>query len=153
MLINKITYSQDYDKSLKLRCLYFSAMALIGLLGFICYGLFVPNSSLSDHAQGFYLGAATGIFAGGLVMLWKTRRIMRNPETKRKARIEESDERQQLILSKAAMFAGLFTFFCGAAAIFVVLPFSTEAYYALIGMMALYVLSFVAANLWLGKHI
>ena len=153
MLINKITCSQDYDKSLQLRCLYFSAMVLIGLLGFLCYGLFVPNSSLSDHAQGFYLGAATGIFAGGLVMLWRTRRVMRNPDAKRKARIEESDERQQLILNKAAVFAGLFTFFCGAAAVFVVLPFSVEAYYALVGMMALYVLGFVAANLWLKRHI
>ena len=75
------------------------------------------------------------------------------PDAKRKARIEESDERQQLILNKAAVFAGLFTFFCSAAAVFVVLPFSTDAYYALVGMMALYVLSFVAANLWLRKHI
>ena len=153
MLINKITQSNDYDRSLKLRCAYFGAMVVIGLIGFICYGLFVPNSSLSDHAQGFYLGAATGIFASGLVLLWKTRRLMRDPEAKRRARIEEQDERRSLILNKACVFAGLFTFFCGAAALFVVLPFSMDAYYALLGIMVLYTLCLAASALWLSKRI
>ena len=153
MLMKAFTFSGDYDKTLKLRQLWCTAMVAVGLVGFICYGLFVPNSSLSDYAQGFYLGAATGIFASGLVLLWKTRRLMRDPEAKRRARIEETDERRSLILNKACVFAGLFTFFCGAAALFVVLPFSMDAYYALLGIMVLYTLGLAASALWLSKRI
>ena len=153
MLIKKATFSKDYDKSLKLRCLYFGAMVLIGLVGFVCYYLLVPGSSLSAYAQGFYLGAATGITAGGLVMLLRTLYVMKNPAAKRKARIEETDERQQLITMKAAMFAGMFTFFLAAGAVFVVLPFSAEAYYALICVMATYCLGFVGANFWLSRRV
>lgn len=153
MLIKTITHTGDFDRSLKLRCLYFGAMVLIGLLGFACYFLLVPGSALSDHAQGFYLGAATGIFAGGLVMLLRTLHLMRSPEAKRKARIEESDERQQLIFRRSAVFAGLFTFFLAAGALFVVLPFSMEAYYALLCVMAVYCLGFVCANCWLSKKL
>lgn len=153
MLIKRFMSGWDYDKTLKLRQLWCAAMVAVGLVGFICYALFVPNSSLSDHAQGFYLGAATGLFVGGLVLLWKTRRVMHNPEAKRKARIEETDERRSLILSKACVFAGLFTFFCGGAALFVVLPFSMEAYYALLAMMLLYTLGLVLSVFWLSKHI
>lgn len=153
MLMKYFAAGQDYDKTLKLRLLWCWAMVAVGLIGFICYGLFVPNSNLGDHAQGFYLGAATGIFASGLVLLWKTRRVMRNPEAKRRARIEESDERRTLILNKACVFAGLFTFFCGTAALFVVLPFSMEAYYALLSIMVLYVGGMAVSVLWLSKRI
>ena len=152
MLIQKITVEKDYDKALKLRHLWCIAMVVIGLVGFVCYGLLVPNSNLSSHAQGFYLGAATGIFAGGLVLLWKTRRIMGNPETKRKARIEELDERRAHILNKACAYAGLFTFFAAALGVFIVLPLSMDAYYALISVMAVYVLAFAGTNLWLRKR-
>ena len=153
MLINNITRSNDYDKALKLRCLYFGAMTLIGLIGFVCYFLLVPGSSLSDHAQGFYLGAATGLTAGGLILLIRTLYVMQHPAAKRKARIEETDERQQLILNKAAVFAGMFTFFGAAGATFVVLPFSEEAYFALLGVLALYAGAFVGANLWLAHKV
>ena len=44
------------------------AMLCIGLVGFACWFFLVPNSHLSEHAQGFYLGAATGITAGALFL-------------------------------------------------------------------------------------
>ena len=153
MLMKNVTFSKDYDKTLKLRCLWFGAMLAIGLVGFACYFFLVPQSNLGDHAKGFYLGAASGITVAAVFFLVRTQYLMFHPEAKRKARIEETDERQQKIVGGAAQFAGLFTFYAAALALFVLLPLSLHAYYALIGVLAVYTLSFVTANLWLSKKL
>lgn len=153
MLIQKITPVKDYDKTLKLRRLWAIAMLTISLVGFVCYGLLVPSSDLSSHAKGFYLGAATGLFSGALVLLWRTRRVMDSPEAKRKARIEEMDERRTHIINKAYVYAGLFTFFMAALGVFIVVPLSMDAYYALLSVMAVYVLAFVIASFWLARRV
>lgn len=48
--------------------------------------------------------------------------------------------------------AGIITFFTSAAALFVILPFSFPAFYALMGVMALYAVCFLLANAILEKR-
>lgn len=151
MLISFMTCGPDYEKSLKQRRLYFLAMLCVGLVGLVCYFLLVPGSSLSEYAQGFYLGAASGLVGGAGALLIRTQRLLSNPEARKKAKIKETDEREVQILREAAFAAGMITFFGAAAALFVVLPLSLEAYYALLGMVALYTLSFFVLNLVLPK--
>lgn len=50
------------------------------------------------------------------------------------------------------LFAGAVTFF-GAAALFLLLPINMGAFYALLGAMAVYALSWLAASLWLSKRL
>lgn len=141
-----------YEKSLKQRRLAAIAMLCVGLVGFVCYFFFVPGSSLSDYAQGFYLGTASGIFAAALILLIRTQYLLTHPQAQKRAKIQETDERQQHITNQAAQFAGVVTFFVSAAALFVVLPLNMAVFGTLIGIMVLYFLSFVAANLWLSKR-
>ena len=68
MLMKLILCDDDFEKSLKLRRLAALAFLGVGLIGFACYFLLVPGSSLSDYAQGFYLGAAGGITAGAVIL-------------------------------------------------------------------------------------
>jgi len=153
MLINWLTCGNDYQRALKQRRGFSLAMLLVGLVGFVCYFMLVPGSSLSDHAQGFYLGAASGIVAGALVLLLRTQRLLSNPEARKKARIQEQDEREQHIINETAKFAGIITFFAAAAALFVVLPLSMDAYYALLGIMVVYTACFVAIRWWLARKL
>jgi len=153
MLINWLTCGNDYQRALKQRRGFSLAMLLVGLVGFVCYFMLVPGSSLSDHAQGFYLGAASGIVAGALVLLLRAQRLLSNPDARKKARIQEQDEREQYIINETAKFAGIFTFFAAAAALFVVLPLSIDAYYALLGVMVVYTACFVAIRWWLARKL
>ena len=59
-----LTGGGDYNKSLRQRRWAAIGMLCIGLVGFVCYFWLVPDSSLSEYAQGFYLGGASGISAG-----------------------------------------------------------------------------------------
>ncbi len=145
MLMKLILCSGDFEKSLKQRRLVAAALLCVGLIGFACYFLLVPGSSLSDYAQGFYLGGASGITAGAVILLCRCQYLLTHPQAQKKARIRECDERERSILHSAFQTAGLVTFFTAAGALFVVLPFSREAFGALLGMMALYALTFALA--------
>lgn len=148
-----LTNGGDYEKSLKQRRWAAIGMLAVGLVGFMCYFLLVPNSDLSDYAQGFYLGATTGITFGALLLLIRTQYLISHPQAQRKAKIKETDEREQKIIHTAFEVAGIVAFFASAAALFVVLPLSMAAFRALMAVMTLYCLVFVAVRAWLSKKL
>ena len=154
MLVKQLlTGGGDYKKSLKQRRWAAIGMLVIGLVGFVCYFLLVPDSHLSEHAQGFYLGAASGISAGAVILLCRTRYLLTHPAARKKVRIKETDERERTILHAAFEWAGILTFFLVAAALFVVLPLNPAAFQALFAVLLLYVLAFAAANLYFSKKL
>ena len=148
-----LTGGGDYENSLRQRRWAAIGLLCMGLVGFVCYFLLVPESHLSDHAQAFYLGAATGITAGALVLLIRTQYLITHPQARRKARIQETDERALHITRSAAQMAGAITIFAAVLSLFVVLPLSMEAYYALIGVVFFYTAVFFLSSLWLSKKL
>lgn len=151
MLVKMLFCGGNYQKSLKQRRACAVAILCVGLIGLVCYFLLVPGSALSDFAQGFYLGAASGITAGALILLIRTQYLLTHPDAQRKAKIRETDEREVQITQTAFRRAGVITFFAAAAALFILLPLSAEAYYTLLGVLALYALTFWAVHFWLSK--
>ncbi len=148
-----LTNGGDYEKSLKQRRWAAIGMLFIGLVGFVCYFLLVPGSDLTEYVQAFYLGGASGISVGALVLLVRTQYLLTHPQAQRKAKIKETDEREMQIVRTAAQAAGAITFFVSAASIFIVLPLSMTAFKTLMATMILYCLTFVAANAWLSKKL
>ena len=153
MMMKVLLSGGDFERSLKVRRTAALAMLAVGLVGYACYFLLVPGSSLSNYAQGFYLGAATGITAGSLVLLLRSHYLLTHPEARQRAKIQETDERTMHITRSAFMAAGFITFFASTAALFVVLPLSMDAFRALLSVMILYCLMFVAARAWLSKKL
>lgn len=148
-----LTGGGDYGKSLKQRRWAAVGMLCIGLVGFACWFFLVPNSHLSEHAQGFYLGAATGITAGALFLLVRTQYLITHPQAQRRAKIKETDEREMQIIRSATQIAGGVTIFGVVLSLFIVLPLCMEAYYALIGVVFFYTAVFFLSNLWLSKKL
>lgn len=154
MLAKFIFSSDDFEKSLRRRRLFAFGMLLVGITGFVCFLLFVQdNEALPEFIQGFYMGAATGISLGAVILLVRSTYLLGHPEALKKARIKETDEREKQITNDAFRFAGAITFFTVAAALFVVLPFSFHAFYALLGVMALYGVTFLVAGFVLSKRL
>ena len=143
----------NYETSLRQRRLVAVSLLAVGVVGFLCYFFLVPGSPLDDHAQGFYLGAASGISAGALILLFRTQYLLGHPEARKKAKIRETDEREQTIVRQSFQTAGLITFFTAAGALFVVLPLSREAFYALFAVIIFYSLAFLASNQVLSRRL
>ena len=148
-----LTGSGDYGKSLKQRRWAAIGMLCIGLVGFACWFFLVPDSHLSDHVQGFYLGAASGITAGALILFIRTQYLLTHPQAQRKAKIKETDEREMHIMRTAAQMAGGLTIFGVTLSLFIVLPLSMEAYYALTGVIFFYAAVFFLSSLWLSRKL
>jgi len=143
----------DYEKTLKYRQCFALAAVALGLVGLVCYRLLVPQSGLPEFAQGFYQGAAAGILMGALILLVRTRYLLRHPEARKKAQVAEQDEREITIVNNSFRLAGLVTFYGSAAALFIVLPLDRGAFFALLAAMAAYALAFLAGNLYYSKKL
>lgn len=153
MLVKMLFRSDNYQKSLKQRRVCSIAILCVGLIGFVCYFLLVPGSALGDFAQGFYLGAASGITAGALILLIRTQYLLTHPDAQRRAKIKQTDEREVHITQTAFRWAGMITFFAAVAALFVLLPLSTEAFYALLCVIVLYFAVFLVCAFCLSKKL
>ena len=146
--------TSDYDRSLRRRRLMAFGLLAVGITGLLCYLFLVRDSdALPDFARGFYLGGASGISIGAVILLIRTTYLLSNPEAQKKAKIQEQDEREKAIINQSFQFAGMFTFFAAAASLFVLVAVSMEAALAVLGVVAVYAVTWLIANLYLSKKL
>ena len=120
--------TSDYERSLRRRRLMALGLMAVGITGLVCYALLIHDSDvLPDYARGFYLGAATGSTIGAVVLLARMQYLLTHPEARKKAKIQEQDEREKAIVNQAFQFAGMFTFFAAVASMFVLVAVSKTA--------------------------
>lgn len=154
MLAKFLFSSDDFEKSLRRRRLFAFGMLAVGITGLVCFLLLVNgNETIPEFIQGFYMGAATGITLGAVILLVRATYLLGHPEALKKARIKETDEREKQIVNESFRLAGVVTFFTVAAALFVVLPFSFAAFYSLLGVMVLYSVAFLLADVILSRRL
>lgn len=146
--------TSDYDRSLRRRRLMAFGLLAVGITGILCYIFLIHNSEvLSDYARGFYLGAASGMTIGAVVLLVRVQYLLTHPEARKKAKIQEQDEREKAIINQAFQFAGMFTFFAAVASMFVLVAVSREAALAVFGVIVVYAVTWPLASLYLSKKL
>ena len=144
----------DFDRSLRRRRLMGFGLLAVGLIGIVCYFLLIDGSdTLSDYARGFYLGGASGISIGSVFLIVRSQYLLTHPEARKKAKIQEQDERERTIIAQAFQFAGIFTFFAAAASMFVLVAVSKAAAMAILAVIVVYSLVWLLANVYLSKKL
>lgn len=153
-MLMRLFDTSDYDRALRRRRLLALGLLAVGLTGIVCYLLLIHNSgTLSDYARGFYLGAASGMTIGALILLVRMQYLLTHPEARKKAKIQEQDEREKAIVNQAFQFAGIFTFFTAVASMFVLVAVSRTAALAVFGVIVVYAVSWPLASLYLSKKL
>lgn len=146
--------TSNYERSLRRRRWLAFGLLAVGITGIVCYFLLVDGSdTLPDFAKGFYLGGASGICLGSVILLIRTQVLLADPEARKKAKIKEQDEREKTIINRSFQFAGYFTFFASAAALFVLVAVSQEAAAAVFSVVVVYSVSWLLANLYLTQKL
>ena len=146
--------TSDYDRSLRRRRLTAFGLLAVGITGLLCYIFLIHDSDvLSDYARGFYLGAASGSTIGSVILLIRMQYLLTHPEARKKAKIQEQDEREKAIINQAFQFAGMFTFFAAVASMFVLVAVSKTAALAVFGVIVVYAVSWPLASLYLSKKL
>ncbi len=153
-MLARMFCSPDFNKALRRRRILAFCLLALGILGVVCYFLLVDGSdTLPDFAKGFYLGASSGICLGSVILLIRTQYLMDNAEARKKAQIQEQDERERAIVNQAFQFAGYFTFYACAAAMLVTVALNWAVSAALLCVLAVYAVAWAAANLYLSKKL
>ena len=153
-MLMRIFDTSDYDRSLRRRRLLGFGLLAVGITGLVCYLLLIHGSGvLSDYARGFYLGAASGITIGAVILIVRMQYLLTHPEARKKARIQEQDEREKAIVNQSFQFAGMFTVFAAAASMFVLAAVSRTAALAVFGVIVVYAVTWLTANLYLSKKL
>ena len=130
-MLMRLFDTPDYERSLRRRRLAAFGLLAVGVTGIVCYLLLIHDSDvLSDYARGFYLGGASGITIGAVLLLARVTYLLSNPEARKRAKIQEQDEREKSIVNQSFQFAGMFTFFAAAASMFVLVAVSRTAAHA-----------------------
>lgn len=146
--------TSDFERSLRRRRWVDFGLLAVGLVGILCYFLLIDGSgALPDFARGFYLGGASGICLGAVFLLIRVTYLLSNPAARKKAKIQEQDEREKTIINQAFQFAGMFTFFAAAASLFVLVAVSMAAALTVLGMVAVYAVAWLIACLYLSKKL
>ena len=153
-MLMRLFDTPDYERSLRRRRLAAFGLLAVGVTGIVCYLLLIHDSDvLSDYARGFYLGGASGITIGAVLLLARVTYLLSNPEARKKAKIQEQDEREKSIVNQAFQFAGMFTFFAAVASMFVLVAVSKTAALAVFGVIVVYAVSWPLASLYLSKKL
>ena len=90
---------------------------------------------------------------GSVFLIVRSHYLLTHPEARKKAKIQEQDERERTIIAQAFQFAGIFTFFAAAASMFVLVAVSRAAAMAILAVIAVYSLSWLLANVYLSKKL
>ena len=153
-MLMRLFDTSDYDRSLRRRRLLALGLLAVGLTGLVCYFLLVRDSEvLPDFARGFYLGGASGICLGALILLIRMQYLLTHPEARKKAKIQEQDEREKAIVNQSFQFAGMFTFFAAVASMFVLVAVSREAAGAIFSVVVVFAVAFFLSNFYLSKKL
>ena len=144
--------TSNYERSLRHRRLLAFGLLAVGIVGVLCYLFLIDGrDTLPEFAQGFYLGGASGICLGSVILLVRTQYLLAHPEARKKAKIQEQDEREKAIAAQSFQFAGIFTFFACAAALFVLVAVSQAAAAAVFSVVVFFAITWLCRMLYLSK--
>ena len=119
----------------------YAALATLGaftlLFGALGVPALLPEGGNVEYFSGFYCGMGTGLALGFLVLILRTRRLLRNEAALRRDFTKYTDERNRAIRHRALLAAGVTLFFLLYIAILVGSLFAPALFgFSLAGVLA-----------------
>lgn len=142
-MLAQLFYSTDYVKTLHLRRVLALALLAVGVIGLVCYALLIHESC--------FLGGAGGSIIVAAFPLIRIQYLLTHPDARKTVKIQEQNERVQTIENQAYRFAGTFTFFCFAVALFILAAVNEIAAMTLLPVTGIYAVAWLARWLYLSK--
>ena len=95
--------NEEYKVELKKRQRLMGFLLLLGVftLATMITLILIKPEMLESYTAGFFSGVGTGLILGGLVGILKIRKTLKDEDAIKKARLIETDEREQAISSRA----------------------------------------------------
>lgn len=152
MLLKQLFQSDDYRKTLKRRLWIFGGMFLLGVASIVLSLTVMPASNFSDHVQGFYAGAGSGLAVVSILFIFKNLRLLKNPTAAKLAQISETDEREKAIVNASMVTVFWAVYVVMMVGLFISFPLNQTVFFTLFFLMMVITATLFLSMLWHKKH-
>ena len=110
---SKATNNEEFRKQLQAKNKALLGLILLGIISAAAayYMEFWGKMKVDDYMQGVYCGIGVGLICSGIVFLIRNKRLMKDEEKLKEARLQVTDERNIEIGSRALRMAAFVMYF------------------------------------------
>lgn len=106
MLVENAKVGKTVKEKMKNRIVYSICLIVLGLVSVLLgIGNFLPVE-MSDYISGFYTGMGTGLVVGGIMLIVRNVRVLKDEKLMKEREIYENDERNRMIGLKTWSYTG-----------------------------------------------
>lgn len=109
MSATKATNNEEYRKQIQAKNKYMWGLILLGLITAVIayYMEFSGKMKVDDYMLGVYCGLGVGLFASGIALLIRNKRLLKDEAKLKEARLQATDERNVEIGMRAQKIAAI----------------------------------------------
>lgn len=154
-IISNATTDKDYKKVLKKRIYLFYIMMALGTITLALSIIFSTGSYayLSDFLSGVYSGVGSALIALSVIFIIKTRKILKDEIKLKQKRLEEQDERNQMITQKAIYSAAIILNILVYIGLMIAGIFNLVVFWTLWIVLVVFMLTFIILQVYYRKKL
>jgi tellurite resistance protein TehA-like permease len=154
-IISNATTDKDYKKVLKKRIYLFYIMMALGTITLALSIIFSTGSHayLSAFLSGVYSGVGSALIALSVIFIIKTRKILKDEIKLKQKRLEEQDERNQMITQKAIYSAAIILNILVYIGLMIAGIFNLVVFWTLWIVLVVFMLTFIILQVYYRKKL
>jgi len=154
-IMSNATTDKDYKKVLKKRISLLCIMIILGVTTIAISFIFSNGKYdyLPDFLSGFYTGIGASLITIGLILIIKIKNILKDEKKLKEKRLEEQDERNQMITQKAMYSAAIILNILGYIGLMISGIFNLAIFWTLWTILILYMAIFAILHVYYSKKL
>jgi uncharacterized membrane protein len=154
-IISNATTDKDYKNVLKKRMYLFYIMMALGTLAIALSIIFSTGNHayLSDFLSGAYTGVGSALITLSVIFIIKTRKILKDERQLKQKRLEEQDERNQMITQKSIYSAAIILNILAYIGLMVAGIFSLVVFWTLWIVLIVFMVTFILLHIYYSKKL
>ena len=154
-IICNATTDKDYKKVLKKRMYLFYIMMALGTITLAISFIFSNGKYdyLPDFLSGFYTGIGAALITIGLIFIIKIKNILKDEKKLKEKRLEEQDERNQMITQKAIYSAAIILNILAYIGLMIAGIFNLVVFWTLWIVLVVFLATFVILQVYYSKKL
>ena len=154
-IVSQAPTDRDYTRVLKNRMKLFGAAAALGVLTDVLAVIFSTGNTayLPSFLSGVYTGVGAGLIMISILMMLRTREILKDEKKVKEQRLKEQDERNQMIAQKSLYMAGIILIFGIYIALLISGIFNMAVFWTLFIVAMSYMVIFTAISVYYNKKL
>ncbi|WP_346937883.1 hypothetical protein [uncultured Clostridium sp.] len=155
VIMSNATTDKDYKEVLKKRISLLYIVIILGVATLAISFIFSTGKYdyLPDFLNGFYTGIGAALITIGLIFIIKIKKILKDEKKLKEKRLEEQDERNQMITQKAIYSAAIILNILAYIGLMIAGIFNLVVFWTLWIVIVVFMVTFVILQVYYSKKL